>query len=85
MQVWYDVDAVSPSRLMMNSKSSVVGFSLWLMFISIWMQFYLKINRSGSVTDLALLVAIGVNEQGFRNVLRVEAVGGERKEAIGIY
>jgi transposase-like protein len=42
---------------------------------------YLKVNWSGSVTDLALLVAIGVNEQGFREVLAVEAAGGERKEA----
>jgi putative transposase len=42
---------------------------------------YLKVNWSGSVTDLALLVAIGVNEQGFREVLAVEAARGERKEA----
>jgi Transposase and inactivated derivatives len=42
---------------------------------------YLKVNWSGSVTDLALLVAIGVNEQGFREVLAVEAAGAERKEA----
>jgi transposase-like protein len=42
---------------------------------------YLKVNWSGSVTDLALLVAIGVNEQGFREVLSVEASGGEGKEA----
>jgi putative transposase len=42
---------------------------------------YLKVNWSGSVTDLALLVAIGVNEQGYREVLAVEAAGGERKEA----
>jgi putative transposase len=42
---------------------------------------YLKVNWSGSVTDLALIVAIGVNEQGFREVLAVEAAGGERKEA----
>jgi transposase-like protein len=42
---------------------------------------YLKVNWSGPVTDLALLVAIGVNEQGFREVLAVEAAGGERKQA----
>jgi transposase-like protein len=42
---------------------------------------YLKVNWSGSVTDLALLVAVGVNEQGYREVLAVEAAGGERKEA----
>jgi transposase-like protein len=42
---------------------------------------YLKVNWGGSVTDLALLVAIGVNEQGFREVLAVEAAGAERKEA----
>jgi putative transposase len=42
---------------------------------------YLKVNWGGSVTDLALLVAVGVNEQGYREVLAVEAAGGERKEA----
>ncbi|MDX1932133.1 MAG: transposase [Capsulimonadales bacterium] len=31
--------------------------------------------------DLALLVAIGVNEQGYREVLVVESPAGERKEA----
>jgi transposase-like protein len=44
---------------------------------------YLKVNWNGAVTDLALLVAIGVNEQGYREVLAVEAAGGERKEAYG--
>ena len=40
-----------------------------------------QVNWSGSVTDLALLLAIGVNEQGCREVLVVEAAGAERKEA----
>ena len=31
--------------------------------------------------DLALLVAVGVNEEGYRAVLAVEPAGGERKEA----
>lgn len=42
---------------------------------------YLKVNWSGAVTDLALLVAVGVSESGSREVLAVEAAGGERKEA----
>jgi transposase-like protein len=33
------------------------------------------------VEDLALLVAAGVNEEGYREVLAVEPAGGERKEA----
>ena len=42
---------------------------------------YLKVNWGGRVGELALLVAIGVNEQGYREVLAVEAAAGERKEA----
>jgi transposase-like protein len=30
---------------------------------------------------LALLVAMGVNERGYREVLAVESAGGEKKEA----
>jgi transposase-like protein len=41
---------------------------------------YLKVNWGSHVGDLALLVAIGVNEQGFREVLAVESAAGERKE-----
>ena len=33
------------------------------------------------MVDLALLVAVGVNEEGYREVLTVEPAGGERKEA----
>ena len=33
------------------------------------------------MVDLALLVAVGVNEEGYREVLAVEPAGGERKEA----
>jgi len=42
---------------------------------------YFKVNWGGRVVDLALLVAIGVNEEGYREVLAVEPAGGERKEA----
>ena len=33
------------------------------------------------MVDLALLVAVGVNEEGYREALAVEPAGGERKEA----
>ena len=36
-------------------------------------------NWGGRVVDLALLV--GVNEEGYREVLAVEPAGGEKKEA----
>jgi transposase-like protein len=42
---------------------------------------YFKVNWGGRVVDLALLVAVGVNEEGYREVLAVEPAGGERKEA----
>lgn len=50
---------------------------------------YFKVNWGGRVVDLALLVAVGVNEEGYRGhgrspyilVLAVEPAGGERKEA----
>lgn len=42
---------------------------------------YLKVNWGSHVGDLALLVAIGVNEQGYREVLAVDSAAGERKEA----
>jgi transposase-like protein len=42
---------------------------------------YFKVNWSGRVVDLALLVAVGVNAEGYREVLVVEPAGGERKEA----
>jgi putative transposase len=42
---------------------------------------YLKVNWGSHVGDLALLVAIGVNEQGYREVLAVESAAGERKES----
>jgi putative transposase len=50
---------------------------------------YFKVNWGGRVVDLALLVAVGVNEEGYRGhgrspyilVLVVEPAGGERKEA----
>lgn len=42
---------------------------------------YLKVHWGSHVGDLALLVAIGVNEQGFREVLAVESAAGEKKES----
>lgn len=42
---------------------------------------YLKVNWGSHVGDLALLVVIGVNESGYREVLAVESAGGEKKEA----
>ena len=50
---------------------------------------YLKVNsdtaepcsRGSHVGDLALLVVIGVNAQGHREVLAIESAAGERKEA----
>ena len=42
---------------------------------------YFKVNWGGRVVDLALLAAVGVNEEGYREVLAVEPAGGERKEA----
>lgn len=51
---------------------------------------YLKVNwglckcsafHNSHVGDLALLVAIGINAQGYREVLAVESAAGEKKEA----
>jgi transposase-like protein len=42
---------------------------------------YLKVNWGSHVGDLALLVAIGVSDQGYREVLAVESAAGERKES----
>lgn len=39
---------------------------------------YLKTSWAGAVREMALLVAIGVSEEGFREVLAVEAALGER-------
>jgi putative transposase len=42
---------------------------------------YLKVNWGSYVGELALLVAVGINDEGYRELLAVEAAGGERKEA----
>jgi transposase-like protein len=42
---------------------------------------YLKVHWSSHVGDLAVLVAVGVNEEGLREVLAVETYAGERAEA----
>ena len=42
---------------------------------------YLKVNWGSHVGDLAVLVAVGVSQEGFREVLAVEAYAGERAEA----
>lgn len=41
---------------------------------------YLKARWAGAVRDVALLVAVGVNDEGYREVLAVEAAAGERSE-----
>ena len=41
---------------------------------------YLKARWAGAVRDVALLVAVGVNGEGYREVLAVEAAAGERTE-----
>jgi putative transposase len=41
----------------------------------------LKVNWGGRVVDMHLLVAIGVEEERYREVLAVESAGGEKKEA----
>jgi transposase-like protein len=42
---------------------------------------YLKTRWGDRVGDLALLVAVGIGEDGYREVLAVESAAGERKEA----
>jgi putative transposase len=39
---------------------------------------YLKVRWGARVTSMALLVAVGVDEEGFREVLAVEVAGSER-------
>lgn len=41
---------------------------------------YLKARWAGAVRDVALLVAVGVSDEGYREVLAVEAAPGERGE-----
>jgi putative transposase len=42
---------------------------------------YLKVKWGASVTSLALLAAVGVEEEGFREVLAVEIAAGEKSAA----
>jgi len=42
---------------------------------------YLKVRWGASVTSMALLVCVGVDEEGFREVLAVEVAGSEKSEA----
>ncbi len=42
---------------------------------------YLKVNWGGSVTGMALLACVGVDEEGFRELLAVEVAGGEKAAA----
>jgi putative transposase len=42
---------------------------------------YLKVNWGGSVVSMALLACVGVDEEGFREVLAVEVAGGEKAAA----
>ena len=45
---------------------------------------YLKINWGTSVTNLALLACVGVDEEGFRDVLAAEVAGGEKSAACAL-
>jgi putative transposase len=40
---------------------------------------YLKVRWGASVTNLALLTAVGVNEDSLREVLDAEVAGGEKR------
>jgi putative transposase len=40
---------------------------------------YLKVRWGASVTNLALLACVGVDEEGFREILAVEEVAGKEK------
>ena len=42
---------------------------------------YLKVNWGGSVVGMALLACVGVDEEGFREVLAVEVAGAEKGAA----
>ena len=42
---------------------------------------YLKVRWGASVTSMALLACVGVDEEGFREVLAVEVAGSEKSEA----
>ncbi len=42
---------------------------------------YLKVNWGKSVTNLALLATVGVDEEGFKEVLAVEIAAGEKSAA----
>ena len=42
---------------------------------------YLKVNWGASVTSMALLTSVGVDEEGFREVLAIEVAGGEKSAA----
>ena len=42
---------------------------------------YLKVRWGASVTNLALLACVGVDEEGFREVLAVEVAGSEKGAA----
>lgn len=76
-------DAVS--RIVQRLESELAGFrhrrltqTYPYLFVD---ATYLKVNWGSHVGDLALLVAIGVNESGYREVLAVESAAGEKKEA----
>jgi len=44
---------------------------------------YLKVRWGASVTSMALLACVGVDEEGFREVLAVEVAGSEKGAAYG--
>jgi transposase-like protein len=42
---------------------------------------YVKVNFGSQVGEMAVWVAVGADEEGFRERLAVESAGGERREA----
>jgi putative transposase len=46
---------------------------------------YLKVRWAARVTTMALLVCVGVDEEGFREVLAVEVAGKDRYRGLGAH
>src|SRR5919202_4115949 len=71
-------DAVS--RIAQRLESELSGFRqrrLEMSYPYLYLDAtYLKVNWGSHVGDMALLVAVGVNEAGYREALAVEAFGG---------
>jgi len=76
-------DAVS--RIAQRLEGGLAGFRsrrLGLAYPYLYLDAtYLKVNWGSHVGDIAVLVAVGVSQQGFREVLAVETYASERAEA----